>query len=62
MPPELLAALILRVAIPELTAWLAALRSAGKVVTEEEALAKLELDANEGNAIGQAFLDAHPPV
>ena len=62
MSPELLAALIKNIAIPELVAWLAALRSEGKVVTEEEALAKLEMDAEEGNAIGQAFLDSHPKV
>jgi hypothetical protein len=58
--PELLAALIGRIAIPELFAWLAQLRAEGRVVTEEEALAKLELDVTDGNAIGQAFLDSHP--
>ncbi len=62
MSPELLAALILRIAIPELTAWLAALRADGKLVTEEEALAKLEMDVDAGNAIGGAFLDSHPQV
>lgn len=62
MAPELLAALILRVAIPELTAWLASLHSQGKLVTEEEALAKLEMDVDEGNAIGRKFLEDHPAL
>jgi len=62
MDPKLLAALIMRIAIPELTAWLAQLHSEGKLVTEEEALAKLDMDVDEGNAAGQAFLDSHPKV
>lgn len=33
----------------------------GRAVTEAEALAKLALDVDEGNKIGQAFLASHPP-
>jgi hypothetical protein len=61
MPPLLLAALIDQVAIPELARWLAGLHAEGRPVTEEEALAKLKLDADEGDAAGRAFLAAHPP-
>jgi hypothetical protein len=62
MSPELLAALIGRIAVPELLRWLAELKAAGRLVTEEEALSKLELDVDDGNAAGQAFLDSHPKV
>lgn len=61
MPPLLLAALISQVGVPELARWLAELHSEGKVVTEAEALAKLELDVDTGNALGLTFLQAHPP-
>jgi hypothetical protein len=60
MDPTLMAALIGRIAVPELMAWLDRLHQAGKVVTEAEALAKLELDVDQGNAVGRAFLAAHP--
>ncbi len=62
MAPELLAALITEIGIPELTRWLAQLHSAGKMVTEAEALAKLNMDIDTANASGQAFLDSHPKV
>ena len=60
MSPVLLAALINNVGIPELTRWLADLHSQGRTVTEADALAKLGLDADSGNAAGLAFLAAHP--
>ena len=59
MPPLVLAALISQVAVPELARWLAELHAAGRVVTEEEALAKLGADIDAGNAAGQAFLASH---
>lgn len=60
MDPVILAALLNNVAVPELGRWLAQLHAAGKVVTEAEALAKLGLDVDSGNAAGHAFLDTHP--
>jgi hypothetical protein len=62
MDPTLFAALIGRIAVPELMRWLDGLHQAGKVVTEAEALAKLRLDVDEGNAVGKAFLLSHPPA
>jgi len=59
MPPLLLAALITQVGIPELQIWLRDLHAEGRVVTAEEALAKLGVDVDEGNAIGLAALHAH---
>jgi len=62
MSPLLLAALISQVGIPELTRWLAQLHADGKVVSEAEALAKLNLDVEAGNAAGRAFLaQTRPP-
>jgi hypothetical protein len=60
MDPTLMAALIGRIAVPELMNWLDRLHRDGKVVTEAEALAKLRLDVDEGNAVGKAFLAMHP--
>jgi hypothetical protein len=60
MNPLLLAALISNIGIPELASWLKSLHSAGEVVTEEAALAKLEMDIDEGDAAGIAFLATHP--
>lgn len=62
MSPVLLAALISQIGIPELGRWLAELHAEGRVVTEEEALAKLDVDADSGNDLGLAFLAAHPRV
>lgn len=56
--PIILAALINNLAIPELARWLAELHNAGRTVTEAEALAKLALDVDAGNAAGRAFLDS----
>lgn len=60
MSPVLLAALISNIGIPELTSWLKSLHSAGEVVTEEAALAKLNMDITAGDAAGLAFLQSHP--
>ncbi len=62
MSPTLLAALLSQVALPELTRWLASLHAEGKIVSDEEALSKLNMDANEGDGIGRAFLATHPGV
>jgi hypothetical protein len=60
MSPTLLAALITQVGIPELVRWLADLHSQGvTVVSEADALAKLGMDVDDGNAAGQAAIDAH---
>lgn len=60
MNPVILAALINNIAVPEIGRWLAQLHAEGKVVTEEAALDKLNLDVDGGNAAGHAFLDSHP--
>jgi len=60
MSPLLIAALINNIAVPELGRWLAQLHADGKLVTEAEALAKLDLDVDEGNAAGAQFLSSHP--
>lgn len=59
MNPLLLAALISEIGIPELSAWLKSLHDAGEVVTEETALHKLDMDVDEGDAAGIAFLGSH---
>jgi len=61
LSPTLLAALLQQFALPEIMAWLHELHSQGRVVTEAEALAKLNTDIDSGNAAGLAFLQAHPP-
>jgi hypothetical protein len=60
MSPVLLAALIAQIGIPELGRWLASLHAQGKVVTEAEARAKLNMDIADGDAAGLAFLASHP--
>lgn len=62
MNPLLLAALIGQIGIPELARLLRDLHSEGKVLTEEEALAILDMDVEEGDAAGKAFLAAHPTL
>lgn len=62
MSPLLWAALLNQVAVPELVRWLASLHAQGKLVTEAEALAKLQMDVDDGNAAGYAALAQHPPV
>lgn len=62
MNPLLLAALIGNIGIPELARLLRDLHSEGKVLTEEEALAILDMDVEEGDAAGKAFLAAHPAL
>lgn len=59
LSPVLLASLITNVGVPELMRWLAGLHAEGKVVTEEEALAKLGMDVDQGNSDGLAALAAH---
>lgn len=59
MPPLLLAALIQQVGVPELTRWLGELHAQGRVVGEAEALEKLGMDVDAGNAAGQAALARH---
>jgi hypothetical protein len=60
--PLVVAALVNQVALPELTRWLAELHAEGRVVSEAEALSKLGLDVDGGNAAGLAFLQSHPVV
>ncbi len=60
LAPALLGALLNEIAIPELVRWLTGLHADGKVVTEAEALAKLNMDAATGDAKGRAFLETHP--
>lgn len=60
MNPLILGALLNEIALPELNRWLQSLHAEGKLVTEAEALAKLNLDVDEGNALGIAFLKSHP--
>lgn len=62
MNPAILAALISQFGIPELLRWLAELRASNRVVTEAEALQKLQMDVQAGNAAGEAFLASHPPT
>lgn len=62
MSPALLAALITQFGVPELIRWLADIRAENRVVTEADALAKLGMDVDAGNAAGEAFLNAHPPT
>lgn len=58
----LLVALINKVGLPELLRWLAELHAAGvTVITEEMALTKLDMDADEGDAEGLAFLAQTDP-
>ena len=58
MDPLFLLALLKEIAVPELQRWLSQLHSEGRVVTEAEALTKLNKDADEVIASGKAFLDA----
>lgn len=60
MSPLILSALINQIAVPELLSWFATLHAAGQVVTEADALAKLGLDVDGGDAAGLAFLASHP--
>jgi len=57
MNPLFLLALLKEIAVPELQRWLSQLHAEGRVVTEEEALAKLDRDVDEANAVGRSFLD-----
>jgi len=59
MNPLLIAALINNIAIPEIGRWLAELHASGRVVTEAEALRKLDVDVDAGNEAGRQFLMAH---
>ena len=59
MNPLILGALIQNIAAPELARWLASIHAEGRVVTEADALAKLELDADPAIASGLAFVKAH---
>jgi hypothetical protein len=62
LSPILLGALVTQVGVPELVRWLGSLHQQGvTVVTEAQALEKLGLDVDGGNAAARAFLAAHPP-
>lgn len=60
LSPTILAALISQVGVPELLRWLSQMHAENRVVTEAEALAKLGMDVDQGNAIGLSFLASHP--
>lgn len=60
MDPVLLAALITQIGIPELMRFLASLHAQNKVVTAEEAIAKLGRDVDDGDAQALAALAAYP--
>lgn len=57
MNPQLLAAVTSQVIVPELLALIRAHHAAtGEIMTDEEAIAKLNLDADTAIAKGEAFL------
>ena len=60
MDPRLIAALIHNLALPELLSWLHSRQQAGTPLTDADVLAKLQLDADNGIAIGEAWLAQHP--
>jgi hypothetical protein len=60
MSPAILAALISQIGVPELIRWLSSLRAENRMVTEAEALSKLKLDVDQGNTLGESFLETHP--
>jgi len=55
--PLIWLALIKEIALPELQRWLSQLHAEGRTVTDEEALAKLDRDVDDANAVGRSFLD-----
>jgi hypothetical protein len=57
MNPLFWLALLKEIAVPELQRWLSQLHAEGRIVTEEEAMAKLNRDADDVIAVGKAFLD-----
>lgn len=59
MNPLLVAALIQNVAVPELTAWLRSLYTAGTPLDDAAVVQKLITDTNIGEQIGLAWLAAH---
>lgn len=59
LPPLLLAALINQLGAPEFMRWLISLHETDQVITIEVALAKLNMDIDQGNAAGLAALAAH---
>lgn len=60
MNPALIAALIHNIALPEILAWLRSRKDSGQIITDADIIAKLQLDADEGIAVGEAWLAAHP--
>lgn len=58
MDPLFILALLKEIAFPELQRWLSQLHAEGRSVTEEEAMAKLNRDADDAIAVGKSFLDA----
>lgn len=62
MNPALIAALIHNIALPEILAWLRSRKDSGQIITDADIIAKLQLDADEGIAIGEAWLAAHPKM
>lgn len=62
MNPALIAALIHNVAIPEIITWLKSRSEAGEPIDDAAIIEKLQMDADAGIAIGEAWLAAHPKV
>ena len=62
MNPALIAILLQQIIIPEVAAVIRAHANAtgGKMPTDAEVIAALQLDADRALAIGQAWLAAHP--
>lgn len=61
MNPALLSALLTQIVIPEITAVIRAHKNAtGNLPTDAQIIAALGTDADQGIAIGQAWLAAHP--
>lgn len=58
----ILAALISNVAIPELLRWLANRKNPNTLITEAEALEKLNMNADAGIKNGTEWLNAHKPM
>lgn len=61
MNPALLAALIQQLGLPELIRWLASKRAAGQIVTDRDAIEKLEMDGTAAVAQGDEFLRETDP-
>lgn len=60
MNPALIAALIHNFALPEILAWLKSRKDANQEIDDAAIIEKLQMDADHGIAVGEAWLDAHP--